>query len=571
MTSRKLCILFAICVIANFISSPARAIGDGFFINDPAKSEYSLVGTSVSIAGDYSLMGAPMLYGWGADPGGAYLFVNGNTTPIQTLTIEPGVEIDHYSYSRDSAGRPVVNPYPKECVFDENQIILTNLGEETAMSSKWVALSANGLGDNFSDWDTGFASDCTTRIEYGQRVKIPTSTVFLAKATDFPYSGQPYGKLIYSVSVPFAATVKSMAVSDTDLVVVTEHGAHLYTFNPYLDMWQYNTTFLHDRSIALGGRYQDNFRFHPVGLDGNRLVLGDSKSRTIYLYEKTGFNNWQQKASFNSHQDVEFGRSVDIDDRYIIVSHSKGVRFFEYDNSPNLKARGSFFDPYFDVDEHNYPSNVGPSAVAISSGRDNTGSLVTRAIVYFPKSGPELYDSSRANEAGSRSFYQLDTDVYPNKFIEPDNEGYNPFSTNSDENFQFVHSLAMDGNSVVMSDSYDLYGQSFIPGAGKMIFDRFASFFQNSISHVGKQEILDDAESGRVWFNGGEFNWLRHSGNTPSSYIGPPGAYKGDSYYYVETSKYSDISNDAIGYDIFKSPIYGDETPNVFLLWARSR
>jgi hypothetical protein len=453
--------------------SAQLAQAQGILIPKPAPhtSQGQLAGASAGIAGDFTLMGAQMLANRWADSGGAYLFENGNTVPRQTFRLTNGATLSYRDYAFNPLGE-IFSGQETQCTFTEAQVNGAYLGDRVAISSQWVALASHNMGHNANA--PYQLANCA-----GAPGIVPA--VYLAKR-NASGAARPYGYLDYSFNAPFRERIHSMAVSNTDLVMVTSGwGAHIFSYNASTDKWSHNRTVLHAENL------NPSLEQQVVAIDGNVIVIGDKDDRRIFVYRKSG-STWSHLVTHTLPSVAGFGRAVNVKGNRIIVGSNVAAHIFD----------------------------------VVGSGLSTVGTV--------PTDGPLRLVAIQGGEAVGVEDNQAD---YIWRFSEAGDGGmfYRSGGIGGIEIPWVANNLSMDGIRVVAGAAG--YNQPPNNLIGAVVWDAIRSVF------VGNQ-VTDDAEGPRLWHNAGPFNWQRHSGPAPgySTGTGPSGGAGGSGhYYFVETSQ----------------------------------
>ena len=275
-------------------------------------------GYSISIDGDYAVVGSPFNDDDGSNSGAAYVFMRtgSNWTEQQVLIASNANGGDRFGYSVDIDGDYIVVGAP------ENNELAPNAG------SAYVFLRS---GPSWSEQAKLTASDGSDGDKFGTSVCILDSIVAIGAllgdypggynkgtAYTFTRSGTTWTEQeeIYGISVSNSDFGQSIDI-DTNRIVVG--GAGIYIFHWDGMNWI--------EEFAVGGIPEFG---HSVAIDGDNAVSGFykagfngiSNSGAVYAYTYDGAD-WTQEAIITI-SDAEsgdfFGYSVDLDGSYLIAS-----------------------------------------------------------------------------------------------------------------------------------------------------------------------------------------------------------------------------------------------------------
>ena len=477
---KKTVIFGAFCILSNPVFSHSNTI--------PHPGPYSGVGQeagrSVEIQGDYSLLGA---YRDATDlgSGSAYIFENGRKAPVQRFTLNELVHLNLQDVTVDNSG--VVIGEKRRCSSYTHR---AELGRTVSMSDQWVALSANRLGGTALLNSDGFTA--TPGSETSECGKNPT--VFLARKQQGKPSFdaiKPFTDLNYSIRVPNGEIALGLSVSNTDLAIMSASGVHLYAWNEGTDNWDYDETLKSDIDFTESG----NFENAPVSMAGDLLVFSKANNNTgdVYFYARSN-GQWNVIASGSGGG---YGFDVDTDGHQFAVSWVRGAIVYQYVN-------GSFSLSGYDAQLF---SSAQTASVAIS------GDTVIASTGYeTPSDGYPVKLMKKNTSTGVWAFYS--------NIVADDWDGQAWRSLEVD----------IDGNSYVAGNhGLDTQAHDIVGG---MIFGRIENPFNESA------DVVDNAESSRIWVNAGDYSWHRQSGPTETANAGPDSAFGSvGSYYYVESSR----------------------------------
>lgn len=369
-------------------------------------SAWSYFGNSISLFGNYMLIGAPHNRVNDIKSGSAYLFAYNNRSWKLIQKIFPddaGLE-DYFgasvsmSDSRLLIGSPRSNgnqPFSGSAYifeYDENNWIQSQKltafdGISFDEFGYSVSLAGNrALIGSPSDDDFGSISGSAHIFEFNGDSWIQTQKIIPEDGG----AGDQFGK--------------SVSLNNSQLMIGSpgEHAA--YIFNYFDETWIQN--------VKLSGSYGSGFG-SSLSLSDNRALIGSSldyvngiKSGSAYIYDLVG-GIWIESHNISSSGASDgdaFGYAVSLkDDRIVIGSpnddnndeNSGAAYLFEFDGTNWIETQKII------VKENNYYDSLG-SAVSLSSHHVSLGAL---------------YDDDHGTNSGSAYVYKLIDDlVFKNSF-----------------------------------------------------------------------------------------------------------------------------------------------------------
>ncbi len=395
-------------------------------------------GRSVAQHNNYSLLGTYRDDNFSFSSGGAALYVNSSTSPVQLFTLNNEEVIKTLTLSTHFNSDLTVDLASEaSCTAD---VLGTTVGQYVAMSNNWVAATGSRL-DLYTNG--GQCGQRKLAIFLANRIKNSGNTPF----TDLGGPGR-------AIEVPLTingnlSAIKSIDVSETDMVVglgaipnnTAGDGIRIYSFEN--NEWHLKKTFIY-------GTISSSKEFGvSVAIDGNRIVVGDPgrySGGSVHLYEKIN-GEWQHRTNFGpfnptSPTRIGYGASVDIDGNNVIVGASSGISsqttsgYVEILNYNNGTLSSVFKDQGYQ-----------PSSVAISGGQAIVGrNDVTKA------SPTKLYKKTNG------SWYE-----YGNLAAVKDPKG----------NRFFAEEVDIDGNYTIVG--WKGYSEGSNNALGAMVKDNFPS------------------------------------------------------------------------------------------------
>jgi len=279
---------------------------------DAAAGDY--FGTSVSISGDYAIVGADIK---NYLAGAAYIFHRTGTN-----TWDAGTKI-----TCPSGGQ-----FGYSVSIDGDYVIVGANHDDSGGFNAGAAYIFHRTGTN--TWDTGtkiMASDATAGDLFGTSVSISGDYAIVGAHFQNVLTGAAYiyrrtGTNTWNTGTKIVASDGSagdnfgIAVSisgDYAIVGASEGGGAYVFYRIGINIWDAGT-----KIIALGSGGSKNL----VSIDGDYTVVGawclNSDTGAAYIFHRTGVNTWDTGVEIEAFDGVSpdsFGISVSIDGNYIVV------------------------------------------------------------------------------------------------------------------------------------------------------------------------------------------------------------------------------------------------------------
>ena len=432
-------------------------------------------GWSVSISGDYAVIGAYGDDDNGMNSGSAYIFERdgaGNWSEVQKRTASDGAEGDRFGYAVSIVGNTVV----VGAYYD------TNIDNGSLSGSAYV-FERDGAG-NWSEVQKLTASDAAASDYFGRSVSSSGNTMVIgadydddngsASGSAYVFERDGFGnwsevqKLTASDGAVGDYFGWKVLISGEALVVSANYdddngsnSGSAYVFERDGDgIWQEI-----QKLTASDGAASDYFG-RSVSISGNKVVIGvdwdddnGNNSGSAYVFERDGAGNWIEVQKLLASDGVAFelfGRSVSISGETVVVG--------AYNDDDNGSNSGSAY--MFDLN----------SVLNLDYGNRGYGTL--QAAVNEAVSGDRL--AVRSNAFDVDGIVNLSS--MPLTFV-----AVEPIEMGAD-----LMLLPADGTSFVDSGDVDqagwnLSGQLIAPESGSLVISSFecangAQLHQNTCS-----------------------------------------------------------------------------------------
>ena len=446
---------------------------DKLLANDGAQSEE--FGRSVSISGDHAVVGAYQDDDNGTSSGSAYIFVNnhnGSWSQQDKLLADDGASDDFFGSSVSIAGDHAVvgAPYETSSIDDSKlgsayfyRVALTDTDDDGEIDdcdldddgdgvnddvdafplddTEWSDSDGDGIGDNADQYPNDSNNDGITDYCDANVPLVIADTEFKQLSSDNSM-GDYFG---WSVSISGDHAVVGARGNDGNN---SDSGSAYIFVNNHNGSWSQQ-----DKLTANDGVMGDHFGF-SVSIDGDHVVVGarfndgnSSDSGSAYIFVNNHNGSWSQQDKLTANDGVggdNFGYSVSIDGDHVVVG-ANGIY-------------GSSSDPgsaYIFVNNHNGSWSQQDKLTANDGvGGDNFGYGVSIDGDHVVVGAP--YDDSSSGSAyifvnnHNGSWSQQD------KFTANDGVGSDYFggSVSIDGDYVVVGAYQNDGNSSQSGSAY---------------------------------------------------------------------------------------------------------------------
>jgi hypothetical protein len=331
-------------------------------------------GFSVSISGDYAIVGAPYNDANGADSGSAYIFHRVGTTWTQQAKLSPGdpANGDEFGRSVDIDGDYAIVGTPGKNSNQGFSYIFVRSGTTWSQHTKIGATGSSHLGCSVS-----ISNDTVVMGAYGTNSNTGAAHIYQLIGTSW------YGKGTLTSSDGIIADLFGTSVSiDKDTILIGAPGHDIsiggegaaYVFEKPVTGWMTMTETT--ELTATDADSADNFGTQ-VSLSGNYSVISSpddddngTDSGSAYIFSKTG-TNWLQNAKLTASDGTTsdyYGWSVSIQEvstQYIQVY----VGAYADDNSNGNDAGSAYFYQYIN-NPPTSPTITGPTTGKINIATD---------------------------------------------------------------------------------------------------------------------------------------------------------------------------------------------------------
>ncbi len=367
------------------VAKPNLKIGRG--------RENDLFGHSVSISGDYAVIGANEEDANGGNSGAAYIYNRSGTN----WTRQTELTADDNSLG-DLFGQSVV--------IDGDHAIV---GANYADVSKGAAYVFNRNGDNWSQQAKLTASDSALFNSFGYSVDLDGNYAIVGATEDGIDTGSVYifirsltswdqqAKLIATDGMTNDRFGWSVAISGKYAIVGTFLNETLFSGAAYIFIRDGTNWSQQTKLTASDSATNDSFG-QSVALDGDYALVGAANKKSVYVFLRDG-SNWieQAKITHNERSGADFGASIALDGNYAVV----GARFHSLTNVVEAGAAFVFVRS---------GTNWSQQAIftAIDAGtRDNFGVSVSIDSSYILVGAEKADATSGLEGAGAAYIYQL--------------------------------------------------------------------------------------------------------------------------------------------------------------------
>jgi hypothetical protein len=425
-------------------------------------------GSSVSINGDYVIVGAPYEDTGGAEAGAAYIFKRSGTTWLEKdkLTADNAATQDRFGSSVSINGDyTIVGAY-----FDDNKVGSAYIFKRDTGAETWTQKQRITAG--------------TGQAEYGWSVSISGDYAVASARYDDSYKGSAY---IYKrdTGAETWTQQKKISIPDDDATGSDSFGT----------------------SVSISGDYVF------VGSTGTSSAKG-----FVYVFKRDGVTWTQQQKltpSDAASQD-QFGWSTNINGDYAIVGARKedpdgigdaGAAYvFKYDGTTWLEEAKLTASDAASQDEFGYSVSIsGEHAIVGASGKDSN---IGAAYIYkapdvpSPKLTYDTYNkltlSNVSTSYSSTLRYESNTyDIGSASTIIIQDPGRYEIATTDDENFMSLNSN-VTGQTVTQVGVYD-YTQADTTEQKITASDAATNdYFGHSVSISGDYAIVGASQKGEV-------------------------------------------------------------------------
>jgi len=298
-------------------------------------------GFSVSIDGDYAIIGAPFDHNSGEATGSAYVFKYNGTSwnEEQKLVASDGEEDDWFGIS---------------VIIDNDNILIGAYADDNGRGSAYV-FKYNGTSWNEEQKLT--ASNGETYDKFGESVFIDDDNVLIGatrfgaggftigSAYVFKYNGTSWNEeqeLFASDGEEFNNFGESVSIDGDNALIGAPKDDNFYNDSGAAYVFKYNGTSWNEEQklVASDGDRIDNFA-KSVSISGTNILIGafaDDNGRGsayVFKYNGTSWNEEQKLVASDGEEDDRFGCSVSIDGDNALIGarhNDEGSAYvFKYD------------------------------------------------------------------------------------------------------------------------------------------------------------------------------------------------------------------------------------------------
>jgi len=282
-------------------------------------------GFSVSIDGDYGVIGAYKDDDNGNKSGSAYIFTrqDSNWSQQAKLLASDGESNDRFGWSVSISGDyAIIGAYgdADDGYYSGSIYIFTRQDSNWSQQAKLLASDGN-IGDFFG-WSVSISSDYAIIGAYGDDDNGSSSgSAYIFKRLDSNWSQQ--AKLLASDGVSGDRFGWSVSI-DEDYAIIGAHNSDGYHGSTYI-FKRTDSTWAEEQKMTTSGI--EGFGY-SVSIDGDYVIVGapldgdnGHYSGSAYVFKRLG-SNWSQQAKLlasDGDADDNFGASVSIDGFHTII------------------------------------------------------------------------------------------------------------------------------------------------------------------------------------------------------------------------------------------------------------
>ena len=377
-------------------------------------------GYSVSISGDYAIVGAHYDDNNGIDAGSAYVFTRSGTSWTQQakLSASDGAADEWFGYSVSIDGEYVIIGAATDDTANGNQsgsaYVFTRSGTTWTQQAKLLA--SDGAQNDYFGYSVSISGD--SAIVGALYDDTGSAYVFTRSGTTWTEqskllaldgaSGDLFG---WSVSIDNDYAIIG-APNDNESALM---GGSAYVFTRSGTIWMQQS-----KLLASDGEFADQFG-QSVSIDADYAIIGapyddniGSNSGSAYVFTRSG-TAWTQEVKLlasDGAADDNFGGSVSIDGYYAIVGaswddnvdYNAGSAYVFKKISPDLDCSGTL--SWTDVK----PGDTVTGSITVENIGD-LDSLLDWEIQSYPDWGTWTFDPDSGNDLGEGESIDIDIEV----------------------------------------------------------------------------------------------------------------------------------------------------------------
>jgi len=344
MLKKMLLLTLMICAVASLaIPRPAHAQINEFKITPVDGAAVDYFGYSVSVSGDYAVVGARRDDDNGSDAGSAYVFKRTDTSWAQEAKLlrSDGAADDAFGHSVSISGDyTVVGARGDDDNGNDAGSAYVYKRTYPGWTQEAKLLASDGAGGDEFGWSVSISGDYAVvgaswlfsgNVNGSAYVFKRTGTSWAQEAQLLASDGAEHDRFGYSVSISGDYAVVGAWRDDDN----GSSSGSAYVFRRTGTSWAEEA-----KLIASDGAASDYFGY-SVSISGDYAIVGargDGNSGSAYVFKRTG-TSWVEEAKLLASDGAggdQFGRSISISGDYAIVgAHS--------DDNDNGKDAGSAY------------------------------------------------------------------------------------------------------------------------------------------------------------------------------------------------------------------------------------
>jgi len=377
-------------------------------------AEWDYFGRTVSISGDYAIVGAYGDDDKGSSSGSAYIFKREGSSWIEQakLTAIDGAADDWFGVSVSISGEyAIVSAYGDDDrgIESGSAYVFKQEGSSWIQQAKLTA--SDGAAGNYFSISVSISGDYAIVGSYGDDDRGSSS----GSAYIFEREGNNWieqAKLTASDGAAGDYFGVSVSISG-DYAVVGAHGddnkgissGSAYVFKREGSGW------IQQAKLTASDGAADDCLGISVSIFGNYAVIGTpydddrgSSSGSVYIFARKG-NSWVEQAKLRANDgaaDDFFGRSVSISRDYAIVG--------AHGDDDNGSNSGSAYVIFLDMDLDALPDSwefAYLGTLEAEPGDDPDGDRLTNANEYLLRTNPTIYEEPDTDHDGLPDWWEL--------------------------------------------------------------------------------------------------------------------------------------------------------------------
>jgi hypothetical protein len=383
---KKIILLFLLCLLNQFIT--AQDNYEEQIITQPIQGASHHFGNSVSIDGNYAVVGAP---NENDQTGAANIFKkddNGNWVHIQKITAFVGQSVDDYfGTTVHIQGSFIFISAPKDRLNEErfeeaagSVMIYKNNGNDNFVGIQRIRSSDIHVGDDFGISIDSFGDFLVIGVPYedededGNNTLSASGSAYIFKKEVDNDVWNQVQKIVPSHREAFDISGVSVAMSENHIILGSNNNTDVANLNPLrssgsvfvFEKDPVNDVWTETQKLKGISNESTSFGRFGIDIDGDYIAVGATGERSVYLFKKDPVNNvWNQTQKVNAiaHSSGGFGSNIALNGDFFIAS-APNATFVKPDGS-NI-ATGKIF-----IFKNNNDNWVQLAQIAPSDGEEN--------------------------------------------------------------------------------------------------------------------------------------------------------------------------------------------------------